>query len=152
MSTLYGDNIFSINENDSKSIIKKYEAGIKKFINKYSEEFFKQEKDKKGSAPKGYDWREVISKAPKVLKFEYEESDIPAIYLNYKGTNAGDDEILFYENDLVKFLNKQNDDLLKKFKFYTEDYPGILINIKTIRESVFNEAASISKYKKYREF
>lgn len=132
---VYGNNIIkkAIHENMDSSIkdsVKKNEAKLKAFINKYSKVFFEQEKPK-AKANDTYDWRNVIVEAPKFDYINYTWSDYPCIMLKYNINAKRDDEyIIFYEGNFVKFLRSQQDQLNKLFIFEVEDYPGINIDLR----------------------
>ena len=62
---------------------------------------------------------------PTVKSIKKDDTDLYCIYLDIKGDNH--DFYLFYQDLVCKELNK-NDKLRKnKYKFKTEDYPGIYI-------------------------
>lgn len=131
--SLYGDEYF-VTESESESIdiinCKKHETEIKKFINKQLKIFFDKEKSKKVNSSDIYDWRNSITKLPKIEnEIDYYSTDIPILNLKYdKGiVQSNWDHCLFFEDEFTRYLKTIDDKVTKMFKFGHEDNLGILI-------------------------
>ena len=115
--------------NNEQLLIKKNESKIKTFVNSMLKKFYNEEKDKFKSNP-NYDWRRNITGLPKIQgKFNYQSSGITSIILSYPGDPSMDD-VLFFESDFVKYINKSKDKILNEFRFIAEDSPNIIIKVK----------------------
>jgi len=119
----------SNNLSDLGKTVKKHESELKRFINKYANEFYKDSMSKNNDPDDDYNWCNDMPSVPKFDEIDYDSTDIPCIILKYP-SSTDHDSVLFFESEFVKFINKQKDKLSTMFTFRCEDYPGIYVRLK----------------------
>ncbi len=130
------------NEDSYKDRIKKDKSKIEKAVNRVSKELFKtfgedkisKYRSKMKADPKSEKYYSDLiadiekfmkGKAPTVSSFD-QETDYIEIQMKFAG-NANQDLRLFYQDELVKALNKDNELKTLGYKFSSEDYLAIYI-------------------------
>lgn len=120
-------------ESDVIEFVKMVKSNKKKFeneINNCCKNVYEFIKSSMGEEKGNYgNWKqELISKNNKSPRLEklYRDSDIYQMQISFK-SNTNHDSILFFEDLLVKELNKSSILKSMNLKFNNEDYPGIFI-------------------------
>ena len=99
---------------------------LKKYVDECSKELYKYIKTNSDDREWYKDFLDENKSVPRFSHIE-KNSDIPQIYLSFN-KDTFHDNILFYQDELIKLLNKRPE--LRKYKFHTEDYPGIFYDEK----------------------
>ena len=112
---------------------------VKSFINKASAKYFQSMKNNIDEEDRKYwvdDFLTENKSAPTVDSIDETSCDIPSIMLKYS-KNTNHDHILFYEDCLLRYIKndpKLSSEMKNKWYLYSEDYPGIFVELRTIQK------------------
>ena len=134
---LYNLNPNPNNLTEEQKYIKKNESMLKKYLNDQLKVFHIYIYELYKKHPEDYEYLTHIDskKAPTILYFEYDISSYVFTNLKYSIADSKKiytDDMIFYQDEFVRFLNKDtsHSNIRSRFGFITEDYPGIYIYVK----------------------